>query len=73
MAESSTNSSARNLLAVSNLSSKTITGCQVYQRGSAIVIELTVSSGGPFFIKVFQGQVEFGTSADWQGAPHYSV
>jgi hypothetical protein len=36
------------------------------------------ATGGPFFIRVFQGQVQFGTSADWDQtytgtAPHFSV
>ena len=72
MAESSTNSTVKKLLTESKLSSKTITDVTVYQRGSVTIVELA-ATGGPFFIKVFQGQVEFGTSADWQGAQQFTV
>jgi hypothetical protein len=76
-AESSTNPTVRSLLTESKLSSKTITGVSVYQRGSIIIVELA-ATGGPFFIKIFQGRVQFGTSADWDEtytgtAPHFSV
>lgn len=53
-----------NILGASGLSGKAITGVEVYQNGSVIVVEINYS-GGSQYVKVNGLQVEVGGSADW--------
>lgn len=56
--------STRNVLASSGLSSKTITGANVYRHGSVAVIELSYT-GGTTYIKVDGLQIEIGGTNEW--------
>jgi hypothetical protein len=53
-----------NCLSQSGLSGQTVTGLSVYQHGVTIVLEVGYS-GGPSYLKVRQGQVEFGGTNEW--------
>jgi hypothetical protein len=53
-----------NQLSASGLSGKSITDLKLFQLGSVIVFEFSYS-GGSQFIKVKQGIVELGGTAEW--------
>jgi hypothetical protein len=54
----------KNVLTVSGLNSKSITGVEVYQHGSVEVVEISYS-GGSQFLKLRQGLCEIGGTAEW--------
>jgi hypothetical protein len=53
-----------NVLGLSGLSSKSITGVEVYAHGAVIVVEINYS-GGTQYIKVKQNQAEVGGTIEW--------
>ncbi len=65
MANTKANSPNRsNALVTSGLSGKSITGLDIYQHGSTIVIEINYT-GGPQYVKVNRGRVEVGGTEDF--------
>jgi hypothetical protein len=54
----------RDVTTASGLSSKAITAVEVYQHGAVEVVEISFS-GGSQFIKLKQGVVEVGGTAEW--------
>jgi hypothetical protein len=54
----------RNILGITGLSGKTVTGISAYQHGNVWVIEVAYS-GGPSYIKVKGMQMEIGGTNEW--------
>lgn len=62
----------RNVLGVSGLSGKSVTGLEVYRSGVVTVVEVNFA-GGPQFIKVRGGQYEIGGTQEWGTGTQFDV
>lgn len=52
------------LLGLTGLNAKSITGLEYWQHGATHVIEINYT-GGPYYIKLKQHVVEYGGTSDW--------
>jgi hypothetical protein len=60
----SVNTKNNNILGISGMSGKSITGVTAMTHGVVVVFQFDFA-GGPAFIKVKQGQVEVGGTNEW--------
>jgi hypothetical protein len=58
------NSKTNNILGITGMSGKSITGVTALSHGIVVAFQFDYS-GGPTFIKVKQGQVEIGGTVEW--------